>query len=295
MKKLIPFILCIFIVASCHAQNKQTLTNQTINDIDFNEVTFHIDKKTGDTILTTGILENVQLIQNIPCHNDIVFNKEWEIIEFVLAEEHIFGNHTFPKGSQIKLNTDISKLEHYFAIRNSKVYVVNSCKLPVDIIVSGIPCMAMEEVIFKPDWELLACILGTDDTFLGHQLVKGTFIRFDENEEITLYCLNNPFLDGYHCKGDNYLKKLWMGSTGIKLYPNGKLKYFQHMEEISIQGILCKPSGARGGISLYENGMLKSCTSAKDQTIQNTFCGKNYNIELNRSGEIISAQKEKIF
>jgi hypothetical protein len=160
--------------------------------------------------------------------------------------------------------------------------------------IDGVPCLSDEEVIFRPDWTLLAGILSQDYNLGDNVIEAGTFIRFDD-EKICCYCLNHPVIQGYQCAGDNYNKALWTGSTGILLYPSGKLKYFQPYEDLEIQGVLCKKSPARGGVELYENGKLKECTSAADQTIDGVLCEKNYTLHFDENGKLLKAEKLKMF
>lgn len=194
----------------------------------------------------------------------------------------------------MQFDITIDRLEHYFAIRNGGVYRVNTCKFSINHKIDGIVCKSNEEIIFDNKWNLQACILGETDTVSGNAFEKETFIRFDK-EGICCYCLYEPEIQSYKCKGDNYTAKLWMGSTGIKLYPSGKLKYFQPADDIEIQGVICKPSGSRGGVHLNENGNLKECTSAVDQTINGVFCGKRFNISFDETGKITNSRKDKIF
>ncbi len=288
-------MVVILLSTSGFGKNKKyTYTDTTFHQIEFSEVTFNLDKKTNDTLEIEGLLNQMTIINGIPCYGNISFSKDWEPKKITLADAHTFAGYTFPKDTYIQNKVYIGDLKRYFAIRNSRIYKVNTCKFTSNQKINGLTCESSEEVIFTTDWNLLACILSDDDTVAGNIIQKGTFVRFDD-AGICLYCLYDPIIQTYQCKGDNYNAALWMGSSGIKLYPNGQLKYFQPVDDIEVQGVFCKPSSTRGGIWFYESGKLKRCTSAKDQTIDGVMHGKKFRLEFDENGNVTYSEKDKIF
>lgn len=295
MKKIIFLIILLATELVCFGKIKRLVYTDTLfNNIEFEEIVFTINTKSEDTSSIKGFLAEPSIIHEIPCMGDIEFSKRWELRKFTLSADYNFKEIFCPKGTHIKLNEHIFDLDHHFAIRNSKIYRVNVCKFPAPQIIIGLICDSEEEVIFRTDWQLLACIIGEDSRLKGHQLKKGTFVRFDD-DRICLYCLEDPIIQDYHCSGTNYNGKFWTGSTGINLYPDGSLKYFQPIDDVEIQGIYCKKSSVRGGIYLFENGQLKKCTLAKDQKISGNIYKENTSIEFDSEGKLIYAKKEKIF
>lgn len=287
--------LIVFSSAALQGKDiKHHYKNVKLNQIDFSEVTVTIDKKSADTLGVEGMLKHKTMVEGIPCISKIAFGRNWTLKSAKLADKHQFGEHIFPMHSIINLQVNINPLKRYFAIRGCHVYVVNTCKFPCEQLINGIHCTSDEEVIFRPDWTLLACILSEECTIGKNTIEAGTFIRFDDSA-ICCYCLNDPVIQGYHCAGDNYKRAFWAGSTGILLYQSGKLKYFQPYEDMEVKGVWCKRSPARGGISLYENGKLKQCISARDQSIDGVQCEKNFTLLFDKNGKLLKAEKERIF
>jgi hypothetical protein len=302
MKNLAILCTIIVISSSCNGQKKKfTYSNITVNHIEFDDITYTIYKKTQDTLQIEGVLKRKAIIDDIPCYGNVTFTKGWELKKFTLAEDHVFAGNNFPEdtyiemGIDLNLQSDIGSLENYFAIRGARYQIINKCVFASNQLINGISCHAGEGVFFRPNWNLISCILADDDTIAGNVLPKGTFIRFDHDGMICCFCLVDPHIQGYECSGTDYTHWTWMGGGGVFLYPNGRLQYFQPVEDIEIQGVFCKPSSVRGGIYLYENGRLKKCTSAMDQTIDGVFCGKNFTLKFDENGTLIYAKKEKIF
>ncbi len=152
-----------------------------------------------------------------------------------------------------------------------------------------------KRVLLSKKCELISFILSDKDTIAGNIFKKETQVTFQKKGGFHFYCLYNPVIQGYQCKGTNYKKLFFMGSTGLQLYSSGKLKYFQPVDDIEIQGVFCKPSPVRGGIYLYENGKLKECTSAKEQIIQNEMVEKNFTLKFDEDGTLTYSKNEKIF
>jgi len=160
-------------------------------------------------------------------------------------------------------------------------------------IIDGYPCH--KKITLTKDGKAKFFILAEDFEIAGNEFKKETQVIILITNHFKIHCLYNPVVQDYHIKRTNYKKLFFMGSTNFTLYPSGRLRYFQPVDEIEIQGVLCKPSPVRGGVKLYENGKLKECTSAKDQTINGVFCGKNYTVKFNENGKLFYAKKEKIF
>ncbi len=299
MKNLSFLCVLIIISTSCLGQKKNhTYYDIAFHHIEFTEITLIIDKKQKDTLKMEGVLKGKTIIDDIPCHGKITFTKGWKLRKFTLAGDHVFGKNTFPKGTFISLNIDVQKdiksMSDYHAVRNARNRTVNSCKFTSNQLINGLSCNGSEGVYFRTDWNLLVCILAEDDTVAGNVLPKNTLVRFNNDGTIYCYCLNDPQIQGYTCSGTDY-KGFWMGGGGVELYPSGRLKYFQPVDDTEIQGVVCKRSEVRGGILLYEDGTLKSCTSAIDQTIDSMFCKKNSTLKFDENGKITYAAKEKIF
>jgi hypothetical protein len=268
-----------------------------INDIYFDEIDFFVNKKTNDTILIKGIIKQKTIIDSIPCYGKIAFSNGWNLKKFTLAEDHVFVGHIFPKDSYIMLHVAINSLiRPYFnaSKKGSGYNQVNLCKFKTDQIINGLSCDTIEAVFFDDDWNLIGCVLSAEDTVAGNIFKKSTFIRVNWDRTITCFCPYDPFIQGYNCSGTDYTGK-WMGGGGIKLHPNGRLAYFQPLEEIEIQGVWCKPSSVRGGIFLYENGKLMRCTSARKQIIDGTLCQENFTLKFDETGKLIYSVKDKIF
>jgi hypothetical protein len=303
MKTILIFCAIVVLSSPCPGQKKKTTSgDMRYHDIRFREITFMVDKKNHDTILASGILNGVATIREVPCQGEITLVKGTELKKFTLAAEHEFGGLIFPENTTIGMNidlrcqSDINSLEYYFLIRGAGQRFLNRCTFTSShIIINGIACDGHKGVFFTPGWDLIGCILSEPDTIAGNLLQKDSFIRFDKNGTISCFCPDDPVIQGYHCSGTDYTHWLHMGGGGIFLYPSGRLKYFQPVNDTIIQGVHCKPSSVRGGIKLFESGRLKACTSAKDQTIGNLVCRKNYTLEFEESGEIRYAEKEKIF
>jgi len=79
------------------------------------------------------------------------------------------------------------------------------------------------------------------------------------------------------------------------LFPDGQLKYFRSVDDIEIQGVLCKSSATRGGILLYESGKLRRCVSARDQIIDGVLHENNFSLKFDEEGNITESYKDKIF
>ncbi len=92
-------------------------------------------------------------------------------------------------------------------------------------IIDGYPCY--KDVMFSKEWDLTSFILSDDDTIAGNVFKKDTKVFIQKNDAgFKMYCLYDPVIQDYHCKGTNYKRLLFMGSTALQLYPGGQLKYF---------------------------------------------------------------------
>jgi hypothetical protein len=299
MKSTVILWVIFLISSACSGKGEQhTYSNMTIHQIEFSEITFTLDKKTRDTIQTEGVLKNETMIDSLPCEGKVTFSKDWKLKEFTLAKDHEFGSHTFPKGTCVGLNIDVQEdigsMSMYLAVRDVLNRLVNTCKFMSNQPIDGLLCNGEQEVYFTTQWKLLVCILAEEDTVAGNLMQKSTLIRYNNDGTIWCFCLYNPEIQGVICSGTDYTG-FWMGGGGISLYPSGRLKYFQPVNDIEIQGVTCKPSSVRGGIYLFEDGKLKKCTSAKDQIIDGVFIGKNFTLKFDEDGKIIYSKKEKIF
>jgi len=302
MKNTVAICIVLLMLSVCHAQEKHyTYSDFIYNQVEFAEITFSLEKKTGDTLRIEGLLNAKAIINEIPCKGKIMLTKEGRIKKFNLAEAHNFAGNTFPPGTYIVMDidldcrSDVNSLRYYTTIRGALNQVINLCIFPSTQTIYGISCNGEEGVFFRTDWSLLGCILAENDTIKENVLPKGTFIRFDNEGRIGCFCLTDTEIQGYLCSGTDYTHWAYSGGGGIYLYRSGRLKYFQPVDDIEIQGVWCKPSSVRGEISLYENGKLKECTSARDQTIDGVFCEENFTLKFDDNGNITYAKKEKIF
>ncbi|MEA1899053.1 MAG: hypothetical protein U9N53_15450 [Bacteroidota bacterium] len=208
----------------------------------------------------------------------------------------IFPSHT-TYGQYSKWLKDIS----YQGIKFKKIRfriekadtLYNAGILAEKTIIDGYPCH--KDVMFSKNWDLKSFILSESDTIAGNVFKKDTKIFIYKSAGFKMYCLYDPVIQTYRCKGTNYKRFMFMGSTALQLYPGGQLKYFQPVKDIEIQGVLCKRSPTWGGIHLYESGKLKECTSAKDQTIDGVFHGKNFILKFDEDGNITYSKKENFF
>ncbi len=295
MKNLTILLAFLLIITTCYGKNKKyTYADTTINQIEFAEITFTLDKNTLDTLQIEGELKQKTTIVGIPCYGNISFTEDWELKNVTLAEAHTFGEYNFPKETYIGLNININSVKYFWVIRWSKDPIVNACKFTSNQIINGIICDGNEEVIFNTDWSLCACILGGDDTVAGNVLKKSTFAWFKYDKSIHCFCLYDPIIQCYQLKGKDYTRS--HGGDGISFYPNGKLKYCRPLDDIiEVQGVFCKSSSTRGGLWFYENGQLKRCTSAKDQTIDGVVHEKNFTLKFDEDGNITESYKDKFF
>ena len=246
-----------------------------------------LDKKTNDTIQIEGLLKQKTIIDGIPCYGNISFHPDWGLKTFILANEFTFGEHSFPKDTYIGLSIDRFSLEAgYFKTIGGDT--VNTCKFPSNQLINGLSCDG-EEVIFTGNWNLRACILSDDDTIEGHEVKKGTLVRFSKNGSFSIFCLYDPIIQGYQCSGTNY--KFWMGGGGIYFYPNGNMRLFTPVDDIEIQGVFCKSKC----VWFYENGKLQRCISAKDQTINGKLYEKKLTLKFDETGNINESYKDKFF
>lgn len=272
-----------------------------LKQVEFSIVTIFIDKKTKDTLKIEGELKVNTIIDGVMCKGNVTLDSTGKLVKFTLAEAHNFSGRTFPKESIVRIGidlqsrTDINSFQRYFAIRDARIRILNMCIFPSDQLINGIKCAGNEEVFFNSDWELAGCILGEADTIAGIVFPENTFVRFNKDSTICAFCLTDPELQGYHCSGSDYNSGMWMGGGGIFLYPNGRLKYFQPVDTVNIDGVLVRPSSVRGGVYLHENGKLKACTSGKDQVVQEVYCGEKYRMKFDENGKLIYSEKEKIF
>ncbi len=290
MKNLTIFLAVVLISASCHGNKKKHIyADTTINHIEFSEVKITLDKKTLDTLQIEGLLKQKTIIDGVPCYGSISFHKGWKLKNFTLADEHTFGEHTFPKDTYVGIEIDRSSLKakSYFVISTAGK-TVNTCRFPSNQLINGLSCDG-ETVIFTTEWNLRACLLSNDDTIAGNILKQGTLVRFGKDGSFSVYCLYDPIIQDYHCSGTNY--KFWMGGGGIFFYPSGNLKLFKPVDDIEVQGVFCK----RACIWFYENGKLKRCTSGKDQTIDGVLYEKKFTLKFDEEGNITESYKDKFF
>lgn len=300
-RKYIIFAGLILMATACQGQTKKyTYSNYTHDHLDFSEVSIFLDKKTRDTIRIEGELKGQAVIEGIACKGSITLDSAGKLVKYNLAEDHNFSGNTFPKesfvriGIDLKNSSDINSFKHYLAIRDARIRILNMCIFPEDQLINGIACAGGGETFFNTNWELVGCILAEADTVAGNVFPENTFVRFNKDSTISAFCPTDFEIQGYRCSGTDY-NGMWMGGGGIFLHPNGRLKYFQPVDTVTIQGVLACHSSVRGGIFLHENGNLKACTSGKDQTVQGVFCGEKYRMKFDESGKLIYSEKEKIF
>lgn len=160
-------------------------------------------------------------------------------------------------------------------------------------IVDGFPCH--KKITLTKNGHAKFFILAEDYEILGNKLKKETQIIIRRNGDILIHCLYNPQIQGYLIRKENYLRPFFMGSTNFQLYPDGKLKFFNPVHDVLIQGVVCKSSSVWGGVYLYQNGNLKRCYSATEQTIQDVQVGKKYTLEFSEDGQLTYVKKEKFF
>lgn len=150
--------------------------------------------------------------------------------------------------------------------------------------IDGYPCH--KNITLTKEGKAEFFILAEDFEVAGIKFKKETQVIIRNNNGFLIHCLNEQEVQGYRIRKTNYKKFLFMGDTNFKLYPSGKLKFFQPTNHIKIQGVWCRPSGVRGGVGLYENGNLKECTSANEQIIQGTLVKKNVTLKFDESGKL---------
>lgn len=165
--------------------------------------------------------------------------------------------------------------------------------LKKETIIDGYPCY--KKITLTKNGHAKFFILAEDFEVAGNKFKKETQVIIRSDSSFLIHCLNNPVVQGYHIEKTNYKNLFFVGSTNFSLYPSGKLRFFQPVDDIEIEGVWCRPSPVRGGVSLYENGRLKECTSAKEQTIQGELVEKNFTLKFNVAGKITYSKKEKIF
>lgn len=200
-----------------------------------------------------------------------------------------FGQYTKWKKDTIFNNIEFKKLQ--FRDDGNESHFANGI-LKQKTLIEGYPCH--KKVFLSKEGQLKIFILAEDFEVAGNKFKKETRISFRELR-IRIHCLYEPEIQGYKIRKTNYKRLLFMGSGNFSLYPSGKLRFFQPVDDIQIEGIWCKPSPVRGGVHLYENGKLKDCTSAKDQTIQGQKVEKNFFLKFDENGKLYYAKKEKIF
>ena len=292
MKNLTVLLAVVLISTSSYGKEKKyTYADTTFNFIEFAEITFSIDKKTNDTLEIEGLLKQKTIIGGIPCYGSVSFHKDWELKNFTLADEHTFGENTFPKDTDIGIKIDrySLKAKSYFVVSIAG-QTVNTCRFTSNQLINGLSCDG-EEVIFTVDWNILVCILSNDDTIAGNVLKKNTLVRFGKNGSFSVFCLYDPIIQGYQCSGTEYTGGLWGGGGGISFYPNGQLSLFKPVDDIEVQGVYCK----KACIWFYENGKIKRCTSGKDQTINGVLYEKKITLKFDEEGNIIESYKDKFF
>jgi hypothetical protein len=160
-------------------------------------------------------------------------------------------------------------------------------------IIEGYPCH--KKVTLNKDGKLKFFILAEDYEVAGNEFKKETHVVIRTDDTFLIHCLYEATVQGYQIKKTNYKKILFMGSTNFQLYPSGKLKFFQPVDDIKIEGVWCKPSAVRGGVTLYENGRLQECTSAKEQTVKGQKVDESFTLKFDENGKLYYAKKEKIF
>ncbi len=295
MKNIIIVLTILSIATYSYGKGKKyTYSDTTFNHIEFAEITFTLDKKTLDTLHIEGLLKQKTIIDGVPCYGKISFHKDWELQNFIIADIHTFGKYSFPKDTYVGLDIDRFDLKTHYLVMAGADFV-NICKFPHNLLINGFSCDSIEDVIFTTDWNLRACILGTDDNIKGNVLNKGTLVVFGKNGSFSIYCLYDPIIQGYHIPGSKYTSGLWGGGGGIHFYPDGRLKYFRPIDDIEVQGVYCKSSSLNWGISLYESGKLKKCTSANEQTIGGVLYKKKFILEFDEEGNVIKSKKDKFF
>lgn len=254
MKKAAISLVFLLILVSCLGQTKSfTYSDMLYKNIEYEEITFTLHKKTLDTIRVEGMLKSEAVIENIPCKGNVAFAPGGKLKKFTLVRACVFGNNTFPPDSHVELgidlgrSSDINSLDNYFAIRNAGIRIINLCYFPDLQVIDGISCKGNESVFFNSDWNLLGCILAEADTVKGNLLPESTFVRFNYDGSLACFCLTDPEIQGYRCAGSDYSGGWWMGGGGIFFYPGGALKRFQPVDTVMIRGIVCKRSSVRGG------------------------------------------------
>ena len=219
------------------------------------------------------------------------FNHKFLIL-FVLCivSSNVFGQYTKWEKDITYNNIEFKKLR-FRNDGNESVFANGILKQKT--VIEDYPCYKM--VFLSKEGRLKIFILAEDFEVAGNKFKKETRIAIGRNNGFHINCLYESEVQGYQIRRTNYKRLLFMGSTNFQLYPSGKLKFFQPVNEIEIQGVWCKPSAVRGGVSLYENGKLKECTSANEQKIQGQLVSENFTLKFNETGKLIYAKKEKIF
>jgi hypothetical protein len=156
--------------------------------------------------------------------------------------------------------------------------------------IQGYPCY--RNIILDKEGNPKQFILHEKASIAGHEFEKGTRVVIQNDGDFSIWCLYEAEIQGYRCKGTSHRRELFLGlpgSTKFVLYPSGKLKSFNPVEDIQIQGVWCKSSWMNGQVDLYESGALQECISAREQTIQGKVVGKNTSLRFEEDGRLAYA------
>jgi len=157
-------------------------------------------------------------------------------------------------------------------------------KISKKTIIDDYPCH--KNVVFSKDWKLVEFVLAEKSNVLEMEFPKGTEVSYYK-DFIRCFFGRDTKIQGYWCNGNH---EKWY-STGIltTFYLSGKLKGFFPIEDVEIDGVMCKASPF-AGVRLYENGKLKECKLSQDQIINGKEYKKNTRLKFDKEGIVISAK-----
>ncbi|MDP4267686.1 MAG: hypothetical protein Q8880_09675 [Bacteroidota bacterium] len=129
---------------------------------------------------------------------------------------------------------------------------------------------------FSKDWKLKLFCLSRDFEINSNCFKKGTWIRYNDKEDLICVFPEQTLIQGHLCRGGG-------GPKGIttSFYPNGRLKSFYPPEDIEINNILCK-SSCIGPVYLKEDGSLLECTLSQDVNFNGVTYSKNTRLNIEK-------------
>ncbi|MBT7994307.1 MAG: hypothetical protein HN691_05480 [Bacteroidetes bacterium] len=205
-KFLYLFIISILISSSnSFGQNDHWEKNVTYNNIKFKKVRFLIEN--SDTLQISGILKNNTVIDGIPCKKNIVFNRNWQIRTFILADDYQMMGSLFPEGTRVSYGSKSivilfgkdTEFQNYCCNGNfnrwystgiftvlypsGKLKAFYSCK---NVTIDGIYCKSspFSSVRLHENGKLKECNLAKKQIINGKSFKKNTELIFDEKGNI---------------------------------------------------------------------------------------------------------------